>query len=578
VLEVAAPAPDEATLDGWRQRVARARVHLGWAVGRASPPQVVARRHSGGASLALAAPPDQLFVATEVNEWALCAALLERSPGEWSGLEAALATAAVEDASDPASVILPVLEESAALVRLERLARQEANPRLLTLLNSATARGLQHSADDHALTLGAGVGHRDFALAGLPEATAVIWRSLGNIPTAMVTGSNGKTTTVRLLASCARAHGWLPAYSCTDGVFVDGEIIASGDYSGPAGARLVIRDARAQAAVLETARGGILRRGIAVSRADVAVVTNISSDHFGEFGVDDLGGLAEVKLSVVAVLPPEGLLILNADDPVLREKSMLLGQRFGHVPQLGWFALDADNPVLREHRARGGSTCGVRDRRLLLSDRGGDHDLGPIGAMPLTVQGSAIYNIANLAGAALAARALGIPAVTIGAVCARFAADPADNLGRMMRFNVAGVQVLLDYAHNPAGLRGLLSVAEHLRAGRGRLGLVLGHAGNRRDAEIEQLARVAAEFRPAFIVVKENESHLRGREPGEVPRLIRAALLKEGMAESVLPMCGTEVEAARRALDWAQPGDVLAMPVHAASARASVLRMLEGTD
>ena len=140
------------------------------------------------------------------------------------------------------------------------------------------------------------------------------WSEIHDVPTAIVTGSNGKTTTVRVLAACARAHGWPNAFCCTDGVFFDNEPLVSGDYSGPEGARRVVRERRARAAIIETARGGILRRGLAVSRAQAAIVTNVSADHFGEYGIDDLAGLADVKLTVAGVLVPDGLLVLNADD------------------------------------------------------------------------------------------------------------------------------------------------------------------------------------------------------------------------------------------------------------------------
>lgn len=561
---------DEALLSAWRARVERARAHLGWRMRG-----MVARRHAGGTSLALAAPCDQLFVATEVNEWALCTALLARDPHHWSGLEAALVASALEDAADASAVITPVLDEPAAFARFERLAAREARPELMALLDAANARRLPHVLDDTLLTLGAGDGGRDFALAALPDMSGVPWGELRDIPTALVTGSNGKTTTVRLLAACAQAHGWPAAYCCTDGVFLGPELLASGDYSGPAGARRVMRERRARCAIVETARGGILRRGIAVSRAQVALVTNVSPDHFGEYGIDDLGGLADVKLTVAAVVTPGGLLVLNADDPELVARAPGLARRFGRAPPLGWFALDAERPALREHRARGGPTCGVLAGRLMLSHAGAEHDLGSVAAMPLSVHGSAAYNVANLAGAALAAAALGVPPALIAAVFARFGAAPDDNPGRMMRFERGGVRLLLDYAHNAAGLRGLLGVAEHLRAGGGRLGLLLGHAGNRQDAEIEQLAQVAAEFQPALVVVKENEAHLRGREPGEIPRIIRTALLRTGLPESALPVRMSELEAVRCALEWAQPGDVLALPVHSASARAAVLAMLQ---
>jgi cyanophycin synthetase len=570
LLETAGVAVDEALLAAWRVRAERARAHLKWCV-----PGVVARAHAHGASLALAAPCDQLFVATEVNEWALCAALVARDPHHWRKLEQALVAAALEDAADAAAVLKPALDEPAAFARFERLATREARPELMALLDAANARRLPHALDDTLLTLGAGAGGRDFELAALPEVAAVAWGELRDIPTAVVTGSNGKTTTVRLLSACARAHGWRAAYCCTDGVFLDQQLEEAGDYSGPAGARRVLRERRAQAAIVETARGGILRRGIALSQAQVALVTNVSPDHFGEYGIDDLAALADVKLSVASLVPPGGLLVLNADDAQLVGKAPGLTQRFGRCPPLGWFALDADVALLREHRARGGSTCGVRGGRLSLSHVGAAHDLGPVAAMPLTVAGSATYNIANLAAAALAAAALGVPAATIAAVLARFGANAADNFGRLMRFERGGVRVLLDYAHNPAGLRGLLNVAEHLRGGTGRLGLLLGHAGNRQDTEIEELARTAAQFRPAFVVVKENEAQLRGREPGEVPRIIRAALLRAGLPEAALAVRMSETEAARCALAWAQPGDVLALPVHSPAARTEVLALLQ---
>jgi UDP-N-acetylmuramyl tripeptide synthase len=566
VLDVTSISIDEALVLQWRSRVERARARLSWP---ASP--TVARN----GSLALAAPYDQLFTATEVNEWALCSALLERDPARWGGLQDALFQAALEDASNPQSVVPPVLEESAALERLARLAAVEARPPLRDLIETASSRGLSHMVDDAVLTLGGGAGGVDFLLTQLPPSADVPWGALHDIPTALVTGSNGKTTTVRLLAACAQAHGWRVGYSSTDGVLVDGEVVATGDYSGPAGGRMVLRDRRAQAAILETARGGILRRGLAVARARAAVVTNISSDHFGEYGIYDLQGLAAVKLTVGAVVSDDGMLVLNADDALLRSEAAGLAERFGRSPPLGWFALDADGKHLLEHRARGGSTCGVRNGQLQLSHGGAEYALGTVASMPLSIEGTAGYNISNLAGAALAATALGIAPATIAAVLQSFGGLATDNPGRLMRFDFGGAQVVVDYAHNTEGLRGLLQVAQHLRAkSGGRLGMLLGHAGNRRDQEIQDVARVAAEFRPDLIVVKENEAQLRGREPGEVPRIIRAALLDAGMSESALPTRMTEVEAARYALEWARPGDVLVLPVHSSGARSQVLALL----
>jgi UDP-N-acetylmuramyl tripeptide synthase len=564
VLDVVAPPRDESWLADWRARVERIAAQLGW-----PDFKIAMRRHRSGILLAITAPVDQLLLATEVNEWAVCAALAGRDPARQSVLEEALVTAAAE-ANPP-----PVMEEAAALARFKHLQSVDSNPALRALLDAAETRALPYSLDDTELTLGCGSGGRNYPLAALPDSRSVPWAQLFSIPTALVTGSNGKTTTVRLLAACARMHGWHTGYNCTDGVFIDDEALASGDYSGPAGARLVMRANRTEAAILETARGGILRRGIAVSHAAAAVVTNISSDHFGEYGIDDLEGLAHVKLSVAAALDPAGLLVLNADDSVLRRQADTLAQRLGRVPRLGWFAHDDEHGLLQTHRRSGGWTCGVAASHLHLSCGGETHDLGFIPAMPLSVGGLAAYNVANLAAAALAARALGIPAPIIADVFARFGGTARDNAGRMMRFEVGGVHVLVDYAHNPDGLRGFLAVAQGLRGGEGRLGLLLGHAGNRKDADIMALAGIAAQFHPDLIVVKENESQLRGRAAGEIPGIIRRELLRLGFPDSALPVLSSEYEAARFALDWARPGDVLALPLHGLHARDAVVALLE---
>jgi len=571
VLEVVGVAVDTLLLEGWRGRMGRALRHLSWTAA-GEPARICARPHASGASLALAAPLDQLFTATEVNEWALCATVLELDPGRWAGIEAALQAAAA--ANVPPTPIPPVIDESAALARFAQLAADEARPRLRALVEAAVARGVSHVLDEESLTLGSGRGGRSWLLPALPAPGEVPWRSLGDIPTAIVTGSNGKTTTVRLIAACAREHGWTNGFSCTDGLFIAGESAAAGDYSGPVGARTVLRDPRVEAAVLETARGGILRRGIAVWRASAAVVTNVSSDHFGEYGVHDLDALADTKLTVGAVVGGDGRLVLNADDSLLQAKSARLGERFGRVPPLAWFALDADHPALRRHRAAGGWTCGARGGRLLLHHGAAEHDLGRLEDMPITLGGAADYNVANLAAAALAASALGVPAVTIGNALSRFGVQESDNPGRLMRFERRGVQVLVDYAHNPASLRGILRVARRLR-GRGRVGMLLGHAGNRQDADLGQVAAVAAESRPDLVVVKEIESYLRGRAPGEVPRILRAELLRHGLPDASIELRMSEMDAVQCALDWARPGDVLVLLVHSLAARAAVIELLQ---
>jgi len=572
VLEVVGIEPDADLLERWRGRIERARALLGWS-GETSG-EVVARVHASGASLAVAAPFDQLFAATEVNEWALCASLHERDPAHWGGLKDALAAAAAEAGTHSPEAYPPEIEDGAALERLERLAAAERRPHLRALADAARSRGLSFVLDDEVVSLGTGAGSRSYSLTALPFVADVPWHELYEVPTTLVTGSNGKTTTVRLIAACLRAAGRRAGLSCTDGVFLDRELLDAGDYSGPVGARTILRDTRVEAAVLETARGGILRRGLAATRADVGVVTNVSTDHFGEYGIHDLDALADVKLTVASIVGPSGQLVLNAEDPLLLRKAAGLRARFGPVPRLAWFARDADDAWLRRARSEGAITCGVRNGHLLLRTGVGELDLGAIAAMPITLTGRAGYNIANLAAAALAAWALGVEPRTIERAFAGFGADPDDNAGRLMRFDRSGVQVLVDYAHNPEGLEALLGVAAGLKGARGRVGMLLGHAGNREDADLERIAAVVAKHRPDLVVVKELEGYLRGRAPGEVPRIIRAALLSHGLPDAAAPMCTSELEAARFALDWARPGDVLLLLVHSLETRSAVVDML----
>lgn len=540
---------DDAALRRWRENIVRVRAALGWADGA-----ILVCEHATGASLAFEAPLDRLYAATEANEWALYAAL---------GLRAG--DAPVDDEAEQPRPHVAHFDDAEALRQLQALAEAEAKPALVALIEAAHAHGVPAHADDDGLSIGEGATSQAWPLGELPSASAVPWPELHGIPKAVVTGSNGKTTTVRLLAAMLKAHGLRAGYSSTDGLFIDGERVEAGDYSGPVGARTVLRDPRVQAAVLETARGGLLRRGLVADDARVAVVTNVSADHFGEYGIHTLDDLAKVKLVVAKSLAPDGLLVLNADDAMLVEHASSTG-----VSRIGWFAFDLADAL--EHSA---IACGVRDGRLILSIDGLAYDLGEITAMPLTVGGSARYNIANIAAASLAAFALDIDPKIIAKVLVRFGASNADNPGRLQRWALGDVQVLLDYAHNPDGLRGLLAVAAGLR-GDGRLALLLGHAGNRLDEDIRALAAVAAEAKPDRVWLKDiGGDYLRGRESGEVAGILREALRDAGMAEDALPVCLDEARAAHEALAWARNGDLLVLPVHEPAARDAVVALLD---
>jgi cyanophycin synthetase len=552
VLTPLSSAANDAAAHGtWSQRVRAMCSTLGW-----PDPHPIAHRHATGAFLAFTAPDQALFTATEVNEWAWEQAAAERAFRE--GFEEAHG--------------LP----SPAAAFAQRAAEERSRP-LERLKSAARERGTPIIEDDDALTLGAGRGSVTYPRAALPLPMDVPWPTLHNIPTALVTGSNGKTTTVRALAAIARTAGHTAGLCSTEGIVIGGEPTDSGDYSGPAGARAVLRDPRVTLAVLETARGGIARRGLAVTRADVAVVTNISADHFGEYGIDSVADLAELKLVVARALTHKvserGLLVLNADDAVL----MAAADRLPHAANArrALFADDADHPALTGLRQQGGATCGARDGRLVLDHAGAAHDLGAINDLPLTFNGAASYNTMNLAAAALAAIAgLALPPDAVRTTLASFGLDPRDNPGRLERHSHRGATVLIDYAHNPDGLARLLAVARALP--HKRLLLLLGQAGNRSDEAIAELARTAANAQPDLVVVKELPNMLRGRQLGEVPALLRRALREAGMPASRLQMDGDEIAGALTLLQAAGLDDVLVLPLHSAAGRSEVLQRIAG--
>ena len=555
---------DAAARERWRAAVSALCCELGWA--GAKP---IVRLHASGTLLATSAPIDALFTATEVNEWAW-----EQASGLFSpGLDG-------HSAPQFDQLQLPGNDFSCVVATFKVRAAAEKNHALVALRTAARAHQVALFADDEHVSIGAGAGSQTWSLAALPEIENIDWPAIRDIPVALVTGSNGKTTTVRLLAAMLAASDVKiqdhVGYASTEGVVIGGERIGEGDFSGPAGARLVLRDARVEAAVLETARGGILRRGLAVEKADVAVVTNVSADHFGEYGIDNLDDLADVKLVVAHALGTDGTLVLNADDPVLLPRAK------AQVCKVALFAFDDMHPALVAHREAGGTTCGLVDEKLYLSPQGHRTLLGNLRDMPLTLKGAAMFNVANIAAATLAATVLGVSPAIIVAELRRFGSSRHDNPGRLDRWTLADITGFIDYAHNPGGLMMLMAGVATIRIDQifksgieGRIGLLLGQAGNRSDEAIAELARVAAIAQPDFIVIKEIASMLRGRALGEVPALLRDGLIAANFPPEKIHLESDEVVAACHLLRWANAGDVVVLPVHQSAARKALAAMLD---
>jgi UDP-N-acetylmuramyl tripeptide synthase len=374
----------------------------------------------------------------------------------------------------------------------------------------------------------------------LPPESAIDWSSAARIPIGLVTGTNGKTTTTRLVARIARAAGRRAGITSSDGVVVDEQVVQRGDFTGPEGARLVMRHPDVEIAILETARGGILRRGLTVDRCDAAVITNISADHLGDYGIDDVETMARVKAIVGR---HAHTVILNADDPAL----VALAPTFS--ADVVWFG----------RTPRRGLAWTVDEGHLA-------HDGRPLVALaqiPITFGARASYNIENVLAASALAAALGFPDEAIVAGLRSFSATADDNPGRGTLVDHHGVSVLLDFGHNPVAIRGVLELARTLLAERdtGALYVTIGMPGDRLDDELRDVAREIAASAPTHVIVREMSTDLlRGRSPGEVPALLSAGLRARGV-ESI-SFAPNEVDALTQALSKARPGDLVVVLPH----------------
>jgi cyanophycin synthetase len=374
------------------------------------------------------------------------------------------------------------------------------------------------------------------------------------VPVVAVTGTNGKTTTSRMVAHIARTSGLHVGWSSTDGIYVDGELVERGDYSGPSGAGRVLAHEQVQLAVTETARGGILLKGIGVVHNDVSVFTNISADHLGLHGIDTLDQLAEVKSVVVRITKPTGWAVLNGDDPRVYAARAVTRAR-------PWvFSRDPDSPAVRETLSDGGRATTVIDGWLCVLAPDADPDpIVELADVPMTLAGLSRFNVENALAAASAALAVGLPREAVVGGLTSFAPDPAHNPGRMNFFTRDDVSVVVDLAHNEAGLEALLEIMAGVRRPGARLLLGLGAVGDRQDEIVDHLGEMGA--RDADVaVVAHKAKYLRGRTTEELDALFRAGAARVGVAD--LPSYPTEVAGLEALVGQARPGDVVGLMCH----------------
>ena len=388
------------------------------------------------------------------------------------------------------------------------------------------------------------------------------------IPVIAITGTNGKTTTTRLIAHLFRLTGRTVGFTTTDGVYLQEQLLVQGDLTGPFAANVVLSHPETEVAVLETARGGILKSGLGWDACDVAVVMNVTADHLGLRGIDTVEQLAEVKAVIPGAVKTGGYAVLNADD------ALVYAMRARTAGTIALFSTRAagENAAVEEHLATGGILARpelVDGRERLVIRQGGRRaDLGAVADIPLTFGGLARFQVENVLAASTAAWVQGVSDELIAAGLQTFVPSSAVTPGRLNIVETTRGRVLLDYAHNAAAITGLLDFVRAMPARR-RMAL-LSAPGDRRDEDLREIGRLAEGLDLA--IMKEHPVYRRGRAPGEIARIMADGLRATGTAESRIVTFTEEPDAVAHVMTVMQPGDVV---IIIADDTSAVMRQLD---
>jgi len=375
--------------------------------------------------------------------------------------------------------------------------------------------------------------------------------SPARVPIAALTGTNGKTTTARMLAHITKMAGYTPGLTTTDGVYIDGQRTVEGDMTGPVSARMVLSDPQIDIAVLETARGGLLRAGMGVTKVNVGAVLNVQSDHLGLKGIDTLEQLAEVKRIVVEVA--SDCAVLNADDP-----NVLKMSGYTDAKVICYVTMNPSHALVREHVRAGGRACaleaGVNGSMITLYDKGSHIPLLWTHLIPATLEGRALHNVQNAMVAASMAYALGIKLEAIRQGLRTFDTTFFQAPGRMNVYSEHPFKVLFDYGHNANAVAVMADLAQRLDV-TGKRVVVLAGPGDRRDEDLVAIADAVAGRFDHYICRRDDA--LRGRDGDEVPGILARALRAKGVASEAISIIPDEQEAVDAALRMGAAGDLL---------------------
>jgi len=366
------------------------------------------------------------------------------------------------------------------------------------------------------------------------------------VPIFAITGTNGKTTTTRLLAHIVKNNGCKVGFTTSDGIYIQNHMMEKGDTTGPLSAEYVLRDPTVEFAVLETARGGILRSGLGFSRCDIGIITNIQEDHLGLDDIHTLEDLARVKATVVKSVKKDGWAILNADD----EQCVKIGEELDC--KVAYFSMNEENPLIKKLCAEG-KTVAVYENGFITIKKGEwKIRIERATHVPLTLGGKAKFMIANVLAATLASYLWGFKTEDISLSLQTFIPSAAQTPGRMNIFEFKRFKVLIDFAHNASGYKGVEEYLHSVEATK-KIGIIAG-VGDRRDEDIKECAKIAARMFDHIII--RQEKHLRGRTEEEIINLIMEGIIESGrsVTHEIIPK---EVEAIRHAINCAEEGSFI---------------------
>lgn len=512
-------------VDTWLESLRPLLEGVGW-----SETECFYRIFEDGISLGFAAPIDALYAATDINEAA------------WETTRNFILNE--ESDNTHLSELLNSLKDSIS---------NEQNPLLLNLIKIATEKQIAYLVDDDEFSLGLGVTSKTWGINDLPSIDSIQWSNYKTVPTALVTGTNGKSTSVRLTAHILKQAGIQCGVTSTDFIKVGDTIIDKGDYSGPGGARMLLRHKQTEAAVLEVARGGLLRRGLPIPEVDVALVTNVAEDHLGQYGINSVEALTAAKMMVAKAVKKQ--LILNADDSNIvnfviqtqratenktdkgtQNKNKLNVSKIEQEPlatnlpkNIVWFSLREDNPVIISARKHSDNVCFLRDGHIIYSTAKVEATIIDVKEIPMTLDGAAVHNVQNALGAVALSKAFDINDSDIRDALSHFKSDANDNPGRGNMFEYRGAKIILDFAHNVHSMDAMAKTLANIPAKRKIL--MLCHAGDRSDTEIHNMTSSSMAMQPDLVWVCELPNYLRGRELGEVPKIITDSILENGLAK-----------------------------------------------